>query len=140
VAIDTKLVNKRLAIIMREVEFLKTVRIPDYERFIADGKALRATARSFELIAQSVVDVASHIIAQRRLGIPDSYRDMITVLEQNSILDSRLSKSLQNMISMRNLLVHQYLEVDYELVFEAIPSAIADANEFVSGIRQLLKD
>lgn len=125
---------------MKEVEFLKTIRIPNYERFIADAKTLRATARSFELIAQSVVDVASHIVAQRRLGIPESYRDMIAVLEQHGMLDSRLSKSLQKLVSMRNLLVHQYLEVDYQLVFEAIPSAITDATEFVSGIRRLLKN
>ncbi len=85
------------------------------------------------------MDVASHIVAQRRLGIPDSYREMIAILEQNGVLDSRLSKSLQNMISMRNLLVHQYLEVDYQLLFEAIPNVIADATEFVSVIRQLLK-
>ncbi len=48
-AIDAKLLNKRLAMIIKEVEFLKTVRIPNYERFIADAKTLRATARSFEL-------------------------------------------------------------------------------------------
>jgi uncharacterized protein YutE (UPF0331/DUF86 family) len=41
---------------------------------------------------------------------------------------------------MRNLLIHQYLELDYRIIFENVPSVIDDSSEFVTIVRRLIGD
>jgi len=137
-AIDKTVVNKRLAVLVTEADFLKKLKLSDYNRFVRDPKTLRAAVRAFELIAQSIIDIAGHIVAQKRLGVPDSYRDTISLLAREGLLEQQLSERLQRLVSVRNLLVHQYLELDYRVIFDNVPSVIEDSSAFVAAVRHLI--
>jgi uncharacterized protein YutE (UPF0331/DUF86 family) len=59
--------------ILEEVEFLKTIKKQNRKEFLSDGKSLRSTARAIENIAQSIIDISSHVVAQKHYGISDTY-------------------------------------------------------------------
>lgn len=52
------------------------------------------------------------IISVLDIEKPDTYREVILSLGQNKVLPQKFSKEIANMISFRNILVHDYMRVD----------------------------
>ena len=125
--------------ILEEVEFLKTIKKQNRKEFLSDGKSLRSTARAIETIAQSIIDICSHVVAQKHYGISDTYKGTIEILANNHIISAGLSSNLQKVVAMRNVLVHQYLDIDFKIVWKSIDSLLVDAPEFVRAIQNYLK-
>ena len=137
---DSVVVERRLAMILDEVEFLKTIKQQKFNEFLSDGKSLRSTAKAIETIAQSIIDICSHIVAQKHWGITDTYRGTIALLASNHVISDNLSSNLQQIVAMRNILVHQYLDVDFSIIWESIDLLLEDAPEFVSAIQRYMKN
>jgi uncharacterized protein YutE (UPF0331/DUF86 family) len=136
---DGTVVERRLATIATEMSFLDSIQISSYEHFSSDGMAVRAVIRSIELISQSVIDIAGHLVAHNNWGVPETYRDTIRLLARNNVIRSVLVDRLQRLVSMRNVLIHQYLEIDLQIIYESISEVIRDARDFISQIRNFLK-
>jgi uncharacterized protein YutE (UPF0331/DUF86 family) len=138
--IDLVIIERRLIGIMIEVEFLKTVKTQDLKNFLRDDKSVRATSKAIETVAQCVIDISSHIIAQNHWGVSDSYRQSIATLSMRSVISENLASQLQSLIAMRNILVHQYLDADYQIVWESVDSVIRDSRAFVDAIKRYLEE
>ncbi len=61
---------------------------------------------------QIVIDLACEIVAKRNLGSPSTYRQCIELLAQYGLLEQELAETFQKMVGLRNLLVHDYDEID----------------------------
>jgi uncharacterized protein YutE (UPF0331/DUF86 family) len=61
---------------------------------------------------QIIIDLACEIVAKRNLGSPTTYRQCIELLAQYGLLEQELAETLQKMVGLRNLLVHDYDEID----------------------------
>jgi uncharacterized protein YutE (UPF0331/DUF86 family) len=61
---------------------------------------------------QIVIDLACELVSRRNLGSPDSYRECIRILAQFNLVEDELATSLEKMVGLRNLLVHDYDEID----------------------------
>jgi len=136
--LDPDVIARRLAKILEEVEFLKSIRMQPRKEFLDDGKSLRSTAKAIETIVQSVIDITSHIVAQNHWGVTDTYRTTIVLLAKNKVIPSELSEKLQQVVAMRNILIHQYLEVDFGIVWTSIDEIIKDAPRFIRAIKVFL--
>ncbi len=137
--IDSVVIERRLAMILDEVEFLKTIKQQKFNEFLSDGKSLRSAAKAIETIAQSIIDICSHIVAQKHWGLTDTYRGTIALLTTNHVISNNLSSNLQQIVAMRNILVHQYLDVDFGIIWESIDTLIKDSPEFTTAIQKYLK-
>lgn len=136
--LDPDVIARRLAKILEEVKFLKSIRMQSRKEFLDDGKSLRSTAKAIETIVQSVIDISSHIVAQNHWGVTDTYRTTIALLAKNKVIPSELSEKLQQVVAMRNILIHQYLDVDFGLVWNSIDEIIEDAPRFIRSIKAFL--
>ena len=136
--LDLPLIERRFAMILEEVEFLKSIRKQSYDEFLTDGRSLRSTARAIETIAQSIIDICSHIVAQKHYGISDTYKGTIELVTRHHIISIDLATNLQKVVAMRNVLVHQYLDIDFEIVWNAIDTLLIDAHTFVQEIKKHL--
>lgn len=61
---------------------------------------------------QIVIDVACAIAAQAGVGTPSTYGECVDVLVRAKVLDEALGSSVRAMVGLRNLLVHEYDEID----------------------------
>jgi len=136
--LDPDVIERRLAKILEEVEFLKSIKKQQLKVFLDDGKSLRSTAKAVETIVQSIIDISSHIVAQNHWGVTDTYRKTIALLASNGVILEELSANLQQVIAMRNILVHQYLDVDFQIVWESLDELVEDATMFIRAIRAFL--
>ncbi|MEZ5383366.1 MAG: DUF86 domain-containing protein [Microthrixaceae bacterium] len=81
---------------------------------------LDAVKYLFITLIEGCVDVAQHVAASEQHAAPNTNADAIRSLAQHHIIGSDLADSLARAVGFRNVLVHQYLEVDDNLVVEAL--------------------
>ena len=85
---------------------------------------------------QVVIDVACEIVVRRNLGNPDSYRSCIELLARHQVLDTELSSRLVSMVGFRNLLVHEYDNIDPKRLINGLDE-LGDFRQFASSVAHL---
>jgi len=91
----------------------------------------------FESI-QIVIDISCKIVSTYNLGNPKEYKECIKLLQQQRYLSKELSKKVVSMVGLRNLLVHEYVQIDNKKLYEYLnflDDFIAFANEISTGLR-----
>ncbi len=93
-----------------------------------------ALTLNIERACQAAIDMANHIVAQKRLGVPRSSSHSFLLLAENQIISEDLAHSLGKMAGFRNIAVHSYQELD-----QAILSLVAEEgyNDFIDFCRAL---
>ncbi|WP_338432752.1 DUF86 domain-containing protein [Clostridium tyrobutyricum] len=80
------------------------------------------------------IDLAMHIISERKFGIPQNSRDAFEILFNNKIIDENLMRELKSMVGFRNIAVHDYQTVNLDIVKAVIENHIDDLKKFSSSI------
>jgi len=88
---------------------------------------------------QSVVDIANHIIAEREFRKPSTYRESVEILCEEGIISENLSDKLSDLAGFRNVLVHIYLHLDIDAVYEILQHDFIALKEFESVVKRLLR-
>lgn len=133
---DAELVAKKLAEIETYVRELRTLSRP--QEIDRDVREERFVAHTLQLAIQAVLDAASHIVSDERLGEPRTSRDLIDFLGRDGWLSDAQVMALGPMVSFRNLLVHEYTKVDLTIVRDVIENRLDDLLAFVAAIRRRL--
>lgn len=84
------------------------------------------------------IDLAMHIVSEKKLGIPQNSRDAFEVLEANNIIDKSLSNKLKPMVGFRNIAVHDYQDVNMKVVQTIIEKHLMDFEEYTSAIKKVI--
>ena len=75
-----------------------------------------ALTLNIERACQAAIDLAMHIVAQRRLGMPQSSGDAFRLLERGGLISKQLRRSLTAMTGFRNIAIHEYQELDKNIL------------------------
>jgi uncharacterized protein YutE (UPF0331/DUF86 family) len=133
---DRDLVAKKLAGIETAVQELQT--FGHLAAIRDDVIQQRFFERTLQIAIQAVIDVASHIVSDERLGEPNTNREMIDLLKRYGWVPPDLALALGNMVGFRNILVHGYENVDLSVVEKIVTDHLDDFVAFVRAIRQRL--
>lgn len=83
---------------------------------------------------EASIDLAMHIVAEKKLGLPQNSRDAFTLLEAEGIIPSSLSQKMQAMVGFRNIAVHDYQEINLLILQKIIESHLVDFMQFTKTI------
>lgn len=124
------------------VQGLEEKRGPSLDEYRLDRDLQDIVERRFEKAIQASVDIASHIVAARATREPASYRDVFTILAEEEVLASALAEEMGEMAGFRNVLAHDYAQIDHERVhahldnldrFRRFAQAVHDAVQDAAG-------
>jgi len=87
--------------------------------------------RLLELLFEAASDIVLHLL-KRDGGIVDSYRSGFRRAAEEGILPVEMADELALASGMRNVLVHDYDEIDHRIVHRAVPAAIGLYERFVA--------
>ena len=134
---ERDLVLKKLAVVETSVRELRALARPAelgtnvvQERFVE---------RTLQIAIQAVLDVASHIVSEERLGEPRTNREFVDLLERNAWLPADLASVVRRMVGLRNVLVHGYDIVDVAVVRDVLERRLDDMLRVVTVIRSRLR-
>lgn len=77
---------------------------------------LDALILNIERACQAAIDLAMHIVSIEHLGIPQSSAESFKLLQQAGKIDNKLASRLIGMTGFRNIAIHQYQEIEPEVI------------------------
>lgn len=75
-----------------------------------------------------------HIVADKKLGLPQNSRDAFSLLETEGILPSNLSNKMKAMVGSRNIAVHDYQEINLVILQKILDNHLVDFFEYTKTI------
>ena len=84
------------------------------------------------------IDLANHLTKVRRLGIPTDSRESFELLAKAGVISADLTACLQSMVGFRNVAVHDYRELDADIVKWVIERGLDDLLTFADEVRKAL--
>ena len=130
---DPALVAKKLALVESCVSDLR--RLARAEAIASDVREQRFVEHTLQIAIQAALDIASHIVSDRRLGEPRTNRELFDLLHRDSWVTRPLADVLRNMAGFRNILVHGYDDVDLAIVVDIVDHHLGDLLAFVEAVR-----
>ena len=85
---------------------------------------------------EASIDLAMHIVSEKRLGLPQTSRDAFDMLKSQSIIDEEIAKRLKAMVGFRNIAVHDYQTINLDILKQIIEKHLGD---FTNYTKQILK-
>lgn len=124
--VDREVFSRRLEALHDYLRKLRAFREADAAEFVREPALHDLAERYLHLAVEAVLDLANHWIAERALSLPDTNRDTFTVLERAGELAPDLADRLRGWTGFRNILVHQYLDIDHGIAYRAIHDDLID--------------
>lgn len=84
--------------------------------------------------AQICVDLAAHLLVSRQLPPPDTMGQACERLEEAKVLDAELALRMRKAVGIRNIAVHAYDAIDWDLVFAIASTHLADFEDFAKTV------
>ena len=129
---------KRISLIRDNEQILKQKLDLNIIDYVADYNHYYSAERAFQLISQAMVDIGNHIIAKHKFGKPDNYGQVFSILINKEIIPDILGKKLIQFIGLRNILVHDYINLDREQFYEEVKEEINVINQFIDLINEFI--
>ena len=130
-------INDKIKEIEKYIGQLESVVPLTLEEYESDFKIKAICEHYFEKIVESAVDLAFLFIKNEGLKIPEDDKNAFEILQDNNIISEKLSRKLQNAKGMRNIISHEYGQIDDSIVFEAVGEQLEkDINEFIGDIKE----
>ncbi|WP_160674467.1 DUF86 domain-containing protein [Clostridium sp. C8-1-8] len=136
--VKREIVITRLNKLKEYIDFLKNIKKHSKEEYLRDPFIYGASERFLHLSIECVLDISNHVIADMRFRRPESNREIFQILCDNNIIDKILSSNLSNMAGFRNILVHDYVSLDREMVYDIIINHLKDIESFMKIISEYI--
>lgn len=108
---------------------------------VAGDAGLRAQLeRWLHLAVEGSMDLARQLISSRGWRLPSSNRDVFRILGEEGVIPAALAKDLEGWAGLRNVLVHLYLDLDFDLLFDAATNELSQIEELVLAMIRELED
>ncbi|HWQ14773.1 MAG TPA: DUF86 domain-containing protein [Roseiflexaceae bacterium] len=105
-----------------------------------DNWRVRATVeRTLQLSIEVVISVCEQLVSSLSLPIPDGSKETIVAVAKAKIISEELANELTQAVGFRKVIVHQYLDIDYDTVFEVLQTKLWTFEEFMKQVGAFLK-
>ena len=134
---DRQVINQKLESLRRCL-----VRIQD--KFPADAAELQNNFDLQDIIAlnlsravQLTVDIGSHIISTMNMPAPETMGQTFEILAQQNVLPVNVAEQLKKSVGFRNIAVHNYEAINWQIVHSIVREHLQDFTEFAKAVANL---
>ena len=138
--IDPQAVQALLQSLSEYTEDLRTYQRLNHDDVIADRNYQSMIRYALQTAIQCVIDIANHLLIGGDLEQPSDSRAAILGLGRYGILPQDFAQGLAGMSGLRNVIVHRYMAVDDELIYQFLQRCVTDFDAFSQHIVNYLRE
>ena len=136
--VRTESIRKRLRLLDEYRATLYQLQGCTLDEFVSDPKNFGSAERFMQIAIEALIDLGNHVIAEQGLGMVDAYSDIPTILAEHGYITPELSATWIKMIGFRNLLVHDYADIDRAKVYDVLQNRLGDIEALQKVFAQFL--
>jgi uncharacterized protein YutE (UPF0331/DUF86 family) len=136
--LDRERILAKIAELEGYISEIRAIAPRSFEEFRRIEKK-RACERLLQISIEAMVDICHLFVTGLRLGLPAEEEDVFEKLERAGIVPLTLKETLKEMRGFRNILVHEYGEVDDQIVYGAVKTRLGDFDVFKREMLRVLE-
>ncbi|MEA3411761.1 MAG: DUF86 domain-containing protein [Pseudomonadota bacterium] len=140
--IRREFVQRKLQLIAEDLERLLRFRGETLDSLVADDLKLAAVERILERIVMRAIDVNEHLISELATGEGRStrltYRDTFLLLADTGAYSREFAERIARSAGLRNILVHDYNDVDRKIVHASIKACLQDYHQYLEDVSRFV--
>ena len=122
-------VQRKLALLDNQVEKLKNHFSPlSFEEFKDSWEHRSIAERGLQVAVEICIDIAERIIALKEAGPVAGAGEAMEKLESLGIINA--AEPYRSMVRFRNLIVHEYEQMDPEILYKLVTRNLMDFRKF----------
>lgn len=137
--LDKNVIMARLARLDEYAFRLKRFESISLEEYLGDYDIQAIVERNLQLSIQVCMDIANYIIARKKLTFPAEQENIFVLLGREGIIARDLADRIKGMVNFRNILVHDYTEIDSKKVYGMLKQGLKDFNNFATAAVKFLE-
>lgn len=126
--------NKKESIERCVRQIRKYYAMPSELPFKKDYIKQDAILLNLQRACEQSIDLANHVIKTKKLGLPKESKESFEILAREKAISEDMSKKLQGMVGFRNTAIHEYQELNLEIVVDVIENHLDNFIEFTNQI------
>lgn len=136
--VDRKIVLQHLGELENCIKQLSRYKNCTTKQLLSDFDLRWAVERGLQLAIQNVLDISSHVLVDAGANGLDDYTAIIDQMGARKIIPEDFSKRIRGMAGLRNILVHDYIDVDTEKLHNLLEGGLDDFKKFARYIANYL--
>jgi len=136
--------KEKLAKYIRDLELylnqIAELQKSDKQEFLRNWKVYDLAERKLHLVLETYLSIGEMVISEFGFRKPEKYSDIPRILCDNQIIPKDLSEKLIELAKFRNVLVHEYLYLDHERVYEHLQKDLFTVHEFLNCIKEFVRE
>lgn len=109
-----------------------------HAEFEADPMIYGSVERFLHLTIEALLDIGNHIISDQNLGQVEFYKNIPELLFDNGYINDQQKEIFLHIIGFRNILVHDYLDIDLNIVYSILENNLRDLHSILKEYAKLL--
>ena len=108
------------------------------DEFLANWEIFGLADRQLHLALETFLTIGEMIISEFDFAKPDTYADIPRILFENKVVGKQLKDQLVDLARFRNVLVHDYLYLNHEKVYEHLQKDSKIIKKFIDAVKKFV--
>ena len=131
---ENEVINNKIESLRKCLQRIESKKPFTLNELIDDYDLQDIICLNIERSVQLCVDIAAHIISESEANAPDSMSDSFTALRKLNYINEDIEIRMKKAVGFRNIAVHTYQDIDWEIVYSIVTKNLNDFVEFVKEI------
>ncbi len=136
--IDADLIRRKLSRLNMYLDKLQPISKKSFKEYLSDAYLKYTAERLIQLIVECASDVNNHVAVETGQRPPEDYTSSFLRASEAGLISRELADRIKGSGGMRNIIVHEYMDIDDEKVYKTLPLALKDYKEYIRQVDQFL--
>lgn len=127
---DRGLIEEKIESLRRCVRRIEDKRVATVDDLEADWDTQDILSVNLTRAVQLCVDIAAHLIAETNHPSPDTMAASFDRLHDMGLLPAELTSRLKGAVGFRNVAIHAYRDIDWQIVHAITHKRLGDFRQF----------
>ncbi len=132
--VNQDILRTKIEFINNHLERILPYRSLSSEEFLQDIKAQDIVEYNCFQIINHLIDLMEYIVVDQDYGLPQTAYEAAVILAEKGILEQNDLDLLKRMIGFRNVVGHDYIDIDKQIVYGVLTSGKDDIHRVLSKI------
>lgn len=114
--VNRPIILKKISHVRHNLSRLREKETISLKNFKDDLDVQDVVLHNLQLAIQGCLDIGSHVVSDEGWGIAGSLNEIFYILQDRGVIKAELTERLVSMVGFRNILIHEYEDVNLDIV------------------------
>ncbi|MBI4654689.1 MAG: DUF86 domain-containing protein [Nitrospirae bacterium] len=130
-------IENKISAVKKYLKILERYKKYSQKEIVENIDIKGALERYLYIAVQSTIDLAEAVIAYKDFRKPATMSEIFYILNEEEVIPSNLTNKLAKMVGFRNIITHDYEDIDYAIVYTILHRGLKDIENFIKIISKL---